>query len=134
MSMQDPIADMLTQLRNAQLVGKPSVTLNASKVKLAILKVLKNEGYVADYELDAENSKTAHKVVTIHLKYYNEKPVMNLIKRVSKPGLRVYMGYNDLEKVQGGLGIAIVSTCKGVLSDREARQLRQGGEVICLVA
>lgn len=132
MSMQDPISDMLTQIRNAQAVKKSQVVLSASKAKLAILKVLQDEGYIMGYEVT--NDVAHKKQVTVLLKYYNGRPVISFIKRVSKPGLRAYSPCEQLEKVQGGLGIAIVSTSKGVMSDHEARKLRQGGEVICLVA
>src|ERR1700733_2475313 len=118
MSMSDPIADMLTRIRNAQMVEKVSVTMPSSKVKVAIAQVLKDEVYIDDFAL----------------KYYAGRPVIERIERVSKPGLRVYRGRNDIPVVMNGLGVAIVSTPQGVMTDRKARQTGVGGEVLCYVA
>lgn len=131
MSMQDTIADMLTQIRNGQMAKKESVHLPASNIKLAVLKVLEDEGYILGFEKSKEKVKAT---VTVFLKYHRHKPVIEKIKRISKPGLRVYKRKDDLPKVMGGLGIVILSTPQGVMSDRKARQLGQGGEVLCTVA
>lgn len=131
MSMTDPIADMLTRIRNAQRANKAEVQMPASKVKKAIAEVLKGEGYVADLRDDQADGKA---VLTIRLKYAEGRPVIAKIERVSRPGLRVYRGKDDLPKVMGGLGVAIVSTSKGVMSDRQARAAGHGGEVLCVVA
>jgi small subunit ribosomal protein S8 len=131
MSMSDPIADMLTRIRNAQMVEKVSVTMPSSKVKVAIAQVLKDEGYIDDFAVKAEGAKSE---LNIALKYYAGRPVIERLERVSKPGLRVYRGRNDIPVVMNGLGVAIVSTPKGVMTDRKARQTGVGGEVICYVA
>ncbi len=131
MSMNDPIADMLTRIRNAQMVEKVSVTMPSSKVKVAIAQVLKDEGYIDDFAVKAEGAKTE---LNIALKYYAGRPVIERLERVSKPGLRVYRGRNNIPQVMNGLGVAIVSTPKGVMTDRKARQTGVGGEVICYVA
>jgi small subunit ribosomal protein S8 len=131
MSMSDPIADMLTRIRNAQMVEKVSVTMPSSKVKVAIAQVLKDEGYIDDFAVKAEGAKSE---LNITLKYYAGRPVIERIERVSKPGLRVYRGRNDIPQVMNGLGVAIVSTPKGVMTDRKARATGVGGEVICYVA
>jgi len=131
MSMSDPIADMLTRIRNAQMVEKVSVTMPSSKVKIAIAQVLKDEGYIDDFAVKAEGAKSE---LNIALKYYAGRPVIERIERVSKPGLRVYRGRNDIPQVMNGLGVAIVSTPKGVMTDRKARATGVGGEVICYVA
>ncbi|MFN4291700.1 MAG: 30S ribosomal protein S8 [Permianibacter sp.] len=131
MSMQDPIADMLTRVRNAQAAGKKVVTMPGSKLKLAIAKVLQDEGYVAGVEQASIDGKN---VLTINLKYFEGKPVIVRLERVSRPGLRVYKSLSDLPKVMGGLGVAIVSTSKGVMSDRAARAAGHGGEVLAYVA
>ncbi|KMQ80696.1 SSU ribosomal protein S8p (S15Ae) [Candidatus Burkholderia pumila] len=131
MSMSDPIADMLTRIRNAQMVEKVSVTMPSSKVKVAITQVLKDEGYVDDFAVKAEGAKIE---LNIALKYYAGRPVIERLERVSKPGLRVYRGRNEIPQVMNGLGVAIVSTPKGVMTDRKARQNGVGGEVICYVA
>lgn len=131
MSMSDPIADMLTRIRNGQQAGKVSVQLPASKKKLAIAQVLKDEGYIADVSSVEVDGKPA---IEIALKYHQGLPVIDMIKRVSRPGLRIYKGRDELPKVRGGLGIAIVSTSKGLMTDREARKLGHGGEVIAFVA
>lgn len=130
MSMTDPIADMLTRVRNGQSAGKESVVLPSSKVKVAIAKVLKEEGYITDFATEQKGNQTQ---MTIVLKYYNGKPVIEEVKRISKPGLRIYKSKEELPKVLGGLGIAIVSTSKGVMTDRAARAMGHGGEVICTV-
>ncbi|CAG4916428.1 MULTISPECIES: 30S ribosomal protein S8 [Paraburkholderia] len=131
MSMSDPIADMLTRIRNAQMVEKVSVTMPSSKVKVAIAQVLKDEGYIDDFAVKAEGAKSE---LNIALKYYAGRPVIERLERVSKPGLRVYRGRNDIPTVMNGLGVAIVSTPKGVMTDRKARATGVGGEVICYVA
>lgn len=131
MSMSDPIADMLTRIRNAQMVEKVSVAMPSSKVKVAIAQVLKDEGYIDDYAVKTEGAKAE---LNIALKYYAGRPVIERIERVSKPGLRVYRGRNDIPQVMNGLGVAIVSTPKGVMTDRKARANGVGGEVICYVA
>jgi len=131
MSMTDPVADMLTRIRNAQQAKKPDVTMPSSKVKLSIANVLKNEGYIASYNVNDVDGKS---VLSIALKYFEGKPVISKIDRISRPGLRVYKSAKDLPKVIGGLGVAIVSTSKGVMADRKARELGQGGEVLCAVS
>ncbi|WP_323841949.1 MULTISPECIES: 30S ribosomal protein S8 [unclassified Moraxella] len=132
MSMQDPVADMLTRIRNAQSRNKPSVTMPASKLRKSIADLLVAEGYLANAEVnDIENGK---KVLTIELKYYQGKGVIDTLKRYSRPGLRQYRGKDELPSVQKGLGIAIISTSKGIMSDRAARAAGIGGEVIALVA
>ncbi len=129
MSMQDPLADMLTRIRNAQMAEHASVAMPASKIKAAVAQVLKDEGYITDYKVGDEVKAQ----LTIELKYFEGKPVIEQIKRVSRPGLRNYAAAADLPKVNGGLGIAIVSTNKGVMTDRAARTQGVGGEVICTV-
>jgi small subunit ribosomal protein S8 len=131
MSMTDPIADLLTRIRNAQSARKTEVTLSSSRVKRAIVKVLKDEGYVSDFRVGDDAGKST---LTIELKYYEGRPVIDRLERVSRPGLRIYRGKNELPKVLGGLGTVIVSTPKGVMTDREARATGQGGEVLCIVA
>ncbi|HWU84842.1 MAG TPA: 30S ribosomal protein S8 [Rhodocyclaceae bacterium] len=131
MSMTDPIADMLTRIRNAQMADKAAVTMPSSKLKVSIAKVLKDEGYIDDFAV-RENGGLSE--LDIALKYYAGRPVIERIERVSKPGLRVYKGANDLPRVMNGLGIAIVSTPKGVMTDRKARAGNVGGEVLCVVA
>jgi small subunit ribosomal protein S8 len=129
--MSDPIADMLTRIRNAQRVNKGSVTLPSSKVKVAIAGVLKEEGYIESFDVKAEAGKAE---LNITLKYYAGAPVIERLERVSRPGLRVYRGRDALPSVMNGLGVAIVSTPKGVMTDRKARATGVGGEVICYVA
>jgi small subunit ribosomal protein S8 len=131
MSMSDPIADMLTRIRNAQLAEKTSVAVPASKVKVSIAKVLKDEGYIEDFALRGEGAKRA---LEIGLKYYAGRPVIERIERVSRPGLRIYKPAKDIPQVMNGLGVAIVSTSRGVMTDRKARQTGVGGEVLCIVA
>ncbi len=131
MSMNDPIADMLTRIRNGQKARKVAVSLPASSVKLAIAEVLHREGYVSGVSTEEDGAK---KTLTVELKYQGDEPVIERIERVSRPGLRVYVGTDKLPKVQGGLGVAIVSTASGVMSDREARAGRHGGEVLCIVS
>jgi len=131
MSMSDPIADMLTRIRNGQVATKSSVRMPASKKKLAIAKVLKDEGYIVDFADVDLDGKPGLEIV---LKYFQGEPVIDFVKRVSRPGLRIYKSRNELPKVRGGLGIAIVSTSKGVMTDREARKQGHGGEVIAYVA
>jgi small subunit ribosomal protein S8 len=128
--MQDPIADMLTRLRNGQSANKPVVTMPASKLKLAIAKVLKEEGYINDFV----TTECVKPVLEITLKYFEGQPVLETIQRVSRPGLRIYKKRDEIPKVMGGLGIAIVSTSKGIMTDRAARQACLGGEIICYVA
>lgn len=130
MSMTDPIADMLTRIRNGQAAGKKSVKIPSSKLKVAIAKVLKDEGYIIDFKTEVNKS---HVEMTVELKYFNGTPVIENIKRVSRPGLRIYKSKDELPKVLGGLGIAIVSTSNGVMTDRAARAIGHGGEVICTV-
>ena len=131
MSMSDPIADLLTRIRNAQMVAKATVLVPSSKVKIAIAQVLKDEGYIDGFEVKSESGKTE---LEITLKYYAGRPVIERIERVSKPGLRIYRGRDALPQVMNGLGVAIVSTPKGVMTDRKARASRVGGEVLCIVA
>ncbi|QHS11002.1 30S ribosomal protein S8 [Sinimarinibacterium sp. NLF-5-8] len=131
MSMTDPIADFLTRIRNGQQARKKSIDVPSSKAKEAIAAVLKDEGYIADFSVTAEGAK---KTLSVGLKYFDGKPVIERIERVSRPSLRVYKGKDQLPKVLGGLGIAIISTSSGVVSDRRARAAGQGGEVLCVVA
>lgn len=130
MSMHDPISDMLTRIRNAQRANKVSVSMPSSKLKVAIAKVLKEEGYIEDFAVSAETKAT----LEIQLKYYAGQPVIERIQRVSRPGLRVYKGSNDIPSVMNGLGVVIVSTSKGVMTDRKARANGIGGELLCVVA
>ena len=129
MSMQDTLADMITRIRNAQGAGKATVAMPSSKVKASVAEVLKNEGYIADFQVDGDVKPT----LNIDLKYYEGKPVIESIKRVSRPGLRTYKATTELPKVEAGLGIAIISTSKGIMTDRAARAAGIGGEVICTV-
>lgn len=131
MSMSDPIADMLTRIRNAQMAQKTSVAMPSSKLKVAIAAVLKDEGYIDNFAVREPEGKA---LLDIALKYYAGRPVIERIERVSRPGLRVYKGSGDLPRVMNGLGIAIVSTPKGVMTDRRARATNVGGEVLCIVA
>ena len=131
MSMSDPIADMLTRIRNAQLAEKLSVAMPSSRVKASIAQVLKDEGYVDDFKVREEDGKST---LEIALKYYAGAPVIEKIERVSRPGLRIYKGREDIPKIMNGLGIAIVSTSRGVMTDRKARATGIGGEVLCIVA
>jgi small subunit ribosomal protein S8 len=129
--MTDPISDMLTRIRNGQKARKVSVSMPSSKVKIAVAGVLKDEGYITDFETSGEG---AGKTLSVELKYFEGTPVIEKVERVSKPGLRIYRGKDELPKVLGGLGIAIVSTSAGVMSDRQAREQGVGGEVICVVS
>jgi small subunit ribosomal protein S8 len=131
MSMSDPISDMLTRIRNAQLAEKVTVVMPSSKLKVAIAKVLQQEGYVEGFNVINDGSKAT---LEIGLKYYAGRPVIEKIQRVSRPGLRIYKGSKDIAKVMNGLGIAIVSTPKGLMTDRKARADGVGGEVLCIVA
>jgi small subunit ribosomal protein S8 len=131
MSMSDPIADMLTRIRNAQSVNKPTVSMPASKLKGAIASVLKDEGYIDDFAVQDKDGKAQ---LNISLKYYAGRPVIEKIERVSRPGLRIYRGNQDIPKVMNGLGVTIVSTSKGVMTDRKAQAAGVGGEVLCIVA
>ena len=131
MSMSDPIADMLTRIRNAQAVEKASVVMPSSKLKVAIAKVLKDEGYIDEFAVPEQGGKST---LTIGLKYYAGRPVIERLERVSKPGLRVYKGRNEIPQVMNGLGVAIISTPQGLMTDRRARATGVGGEVICYVA
>jgi small subunit ribosomal protein S8 len=131
MSMTDPVSDMLTRIRNAQGARKVSVAMPASKMKLGIARVLEAEGYIQAISVEDQDGKSTLK---IELKYYEDRPVIDKIQRVSRPGLRVYAGAEQLPKVQGGLGIAIISTSKGIVTDRQARADGQGGEVLCIVS
>lgn len=129
MSMQDPLADMLTRIRNAQQVGKVDVTMPSSKLKTNVARVLKEEGYIVDFSVNED----VQPQLTVELKYFEGKPVIEELDRVSRPGLRSYAGKDGLPSVRGGLGIAIVSTSKGVMTDRAARAQGVGGEVLCTV-
>lgn len=131
MSMSDPIADMLTRIRNAQMAQKSSVVMPSSKIKVAIAGVLQSEGYIDGFSVRADGSKAD---LELALKYYSGRPVIERIERVSRPGLRVYRGSDDLPRVMNGLGVAIVSTPRGVMTDRKARAEKVGGEVLCIVA
>ena len=131
MSMSDPIADLLTRIRNAQMVNKTTVSVPSSKVKVAIAQVLQDEGYIDGFEVKSEAGKAE---LLISLKYYAGRPVIERIERVSRPGLRVYKGAQSIPQVQNGLGVAIVTTPKGVMTDRKARAAGVGGEVLCYVA
>ena len=131
MSMTDPIADLLTRIRNGQAARKAAVTLASSKLKQAIVKVLKDEGYIADFSVHAESGKPE---LHIELKYYDGRPVIDRIERVSRPGLRIYRGKDQFPRVLGGMGTVIVSTPKGVMTDKAAQAIGQGGEVLCIVA
>jgi len=131
MSMSDPIADLLTHTRNAQMVSKTTVSAPASKVKVAIAQVLKDEGYIDGFQVKSEGGKSE---LEIALKYYAGRPVIERIERVSRPGLRIYKGSNAIPQVMNGLGVAIVTTPKGVMTDRKARASGVGGEVLCYVA
>jgi small subunit ribosomal protein S8 len=131
MSMTDPIADLLTRIRNGQTARKPEVSMASSKLKTAIARVLKEEGYIGDVRLESEGQKTT---LTIGLKYYDGRPVIDRLERVSRPGLRIYRGKDELPKVLGGMGTVIVSTPRGVMTDKQARSIGQGGEVLCIVA
>jgi len=131
MSMTDPVADMLTRIRNAQQAKKTEVTMPSSKVKVSIANVLKDEGYISAFNVNDNDGKAT---LSISLKYFEGKAVISKIDRVSRPGLRVYKSAKDLPKVINGLGVAIVSTSKGVMADRKARELGQGGEVLCAVS
>jgi len=130
MSMQDPISDMLTRIRNGQAASKVSVKMPSSKQKVAIAAVLKAEGYIADFSVAGDTKPE----LEVTLKYFEGKKVIDTIKRVSRPGLRIYKGANDLPKVMAGLGIAIISTSQGVMTDRAARKASIGGEIICYVS
>ncbi|MFN0304678.1 MAG: 30S ribosomal protein S8 [Burkholderiales bacterium] len=130
MSMTDPIADMLTRIRNAQSVGKTNVSMPSSKIKMAIAKVLQDEGYIDSFAVRADLGK---REMDIGLRYYAGRPVIEKIERISRPGLRVYKGANDIPKVLNGLGVAIVSTSQGLMTDRKARAAGVGGEVLCIV-
>lgn len=129
MSMQDPIADMLTRIRNAQMARKPAVTMPASRTKEAIARVLQEEGYIGEFGVEGD----VRKQLTLELRYHDGKAVIEEIGRVSRPGLRIYKGAQELPKVRGGLGVAIISTNKGVMTDRAARAQGVGGEVLCTV-
>ena len=131
MSMSDPIADLLTRIRNAQMVAKTTVSVPSSKVKVAIAQVLKDEGYIDNFQVKAQDNKPELEIV---LKYYAGRPVIERIERVSRPGLRVYRGSDAIPQVQNGLGVAIITTPKGVMTDRKARATGVGGEVLCYVA
>jgi len=131
MSMSDPISDMLVRIRNAQMVGHPEVAMPASRLKASIAQVLKQEGYIEDFALRETGTK---KELRIGLKYYAGRPVIERLERISKPGLRVYKGRDDIPRVMNGLGVAILSTSRGVMTDRKARADGVGGEVLCIVA
>ncbi|MBA4709975.1 30S ribosomal protein S8 [Aquitalea sp. FJL05] len=131
MSMHDPISDMLTRIRNGQMASKVAVAMPSSKLKIALAQVLKEEGYIEDFAVAGEAKKP---VLDIQLKYYAGRPVIERIDRVSRPGLRVYKGSTEIPKVMNGLGVAILSTSKGIMTDRKARAAGIGGELLCVVA
>lgn len=131
MSFNDPISDLLTRIRNAQAIDKASLSMPSSKVNVAIAQVLKDEGYISDCSVEDNDGK---RTLTIKLKYFDGRPVIERISRVSKPGLRIYKGKYELPRIDGGLGVAIVSTSKGVMTDRAARAQGEGGEVLCVVS
>jgi len=128
--MSDPIADLLTRIRNGQSAGKAQVTMPSSKAKVAIVEVMKNEGYVADYSVSADSKPE----LTVTLKYFEGRPVIDELKRVSRPGLRIYKGSDELPKILNGLGVAIVSTSAGLMTDSQARKAGHGGEVLCTIS
>ncbi len=130
MSMQDPISDMFTRIRNGQQANKVAVTMPSSKMKIALAQLFKEEGYIADFSVNEDVKPT----LEITLKYFEGKPVIETLKRVSRPGLRIYKGKKDIPSVLGGLGVAVVSTSQGLMSDRAARKAGVGGEVICFVS
>jgi len=129
--MTDPVADLLTRIRNGQSARKPSVTMASSKLKASILKVLKDEGYISDFNVDPSDGRPQ---LTVDLKYFEGRPVIDRLERVSRPGLRIYRGKDEMPKVLGGMGTVIISTPRGVMTDKAARAIGQGGEVICIVA
>ena len=131
MSVNDPIADMLTRIRNAQSAQKSAVSMPSAKLKVAIAQVLKDEGYIDEYQVASQDGKST---LSISLKYYANRPVIERIERVSRPGLRIYKGVQDIPQVMNGLGVAILSTSKGVMTDRKARTAGVGGELLCIVA
>jgi small subunit ribosomal protein S8 len=131
MSMTDPIADLLTRIRNGQRAGKPEVSAIASRLKAAVVKVLKDEGYIADYAVVREGRKAK---LNVQLKYHEGRPVIDRLERVSRPGLRIYRGRDQLPRILGGMGTVIVSTPQGVMTDAQARAAGQGGEVLCIVS
>lgn len=131
MSMTDPIADFLTRIRNGQRSGKPEVAMPSSRIKQALAQVLKDEGYIEDFAVGSADGKPT---LTLRLKYYQGRPVIDRLERVSRPGLRVYKGKDDLPRILGGMGVAIVSTSSGVMSDRAARAAGHGGEILCIVS
>ena len=131
MSMSDPVADMLTRIRNGQMIGHSEVVMPGSKLKASIAQVLKDEGYIEDFAVKQNEGKSE---LSIGLKYYSGRPVIERLERVSKPGLRVYKGSDDIPRVMNGLGVAILSTSHGVMTDRKARSTGVGGEVLCIVA
>ncbi len=131
MSMTDPIADFLTRIRNGQSSGKTEIVSPSSKIKLALARVLKDEGYIDDFAVETLGTKST---ITVKLKYYEGRPVIDRLERVSRPGLRIYKGKDELPSILGGLGVAIVSTSNGVMTDRAARAAGHGGEVLCIVS
>ena len=131
MSMTDPIADLLTRIRNGQRAGKPEVSAVASRLKVAVVKVLKDEGYIADYAVVRDGHKSS---LNVQLKYHEGRPVIDRLQRVSRPGLRIYRGRDQLPRILGGMGTVIVSTPQGVMTDAQARATGQGGEVLCIVS
>ncbi len=131
MSMTDPIADFLTRIRNGQRSGKPEVAMPSSRIKLALAKVLKDEGYIDDYAIANDGARP---LLTLRLKYYQGRPVIDRLERVSRPGLRVYKAKDELPRILGGMGVAIISTSRGVRTDRDARAAGHGGEVLCIVS
>ncbi|MBW1990617.1 MAG: 30S ribosomal protein S8 [Deltaproteobacteria bacterium] len=131
MSMTDPIADMLTRIRNAGQAGHEKVDIPASRMKIALARIFKEEGFIKNYKVIKDNRQG---ILRIYLKYdSNNRPLIRRIERVSRPGLRIYAGYDELPRVQGGLGVAVISTSKGILTDRQARKLKVGGEILCQI-
>lgn len=134
MSMQDPLADMLVRIKNAQQRIKPLVSMPSSNLKVAVAKVMQKEGYIQGYRIDNDTEATLKKpILTIDLKYYQGKAVISELNRISKPSLRSYSSFSQLPKIRGGLGVSVVSTSKGVMTDRQARHLRVGGELLCTI-
>jgi small subunit ribosomal protein S8 len=131
MSMTDPIADFLTRIRNGQSSGRQEVSMPSSKIKLAMAKVLKDEGYIEDFSATQADGKST---LSVQLRYYQGRPVIDRLERISRPGLRVYRGKDELPSVLGGMGVAIVSTSQGVMTDKQARAAGHGGEVLCIVS
>jgi small subunit ribosomal protein S8 len=131
MSMTDPLADMISRIRNGQTAGKAAIQMPSSKLKVSVCEILKSEGYIGGFQVESEGAKSR---LTVALKYYKGRPVIETLQKVSKPGRRVYRSREDLPSVLGGFGVAIVSTSKGVMTDQQAREAGQGGEILCVVS